>query len=469
MGKFVLGCVALFVLALGYIVVTQAQDIAALFEAFRDEPLPHKLAWFVIVLIPLALIPAALWLADALLRQRRTASALELRLGGVQQNVRELAKSQVDAEAAVHQLARSDPQDAIGAVQQRLSEAERIAQVQMSRNETGDLQVRVDDLRAQQQALRDRLVPVLEKRRSIEQLFADLDGRQSDIERALSEIASGDDALALDVRLKDLMEFVKRSHERCDEIENASKTVASLKEDFAGLRQRFVPFAAVDDGIARRVKELSVARDSLAADIEALQETPQGNLAARVQGFGDDKKRLDEGIANLDAQFTKLASLRKDAEGLFERFDRALDALALSDEVAGDANARVEEVSEFIRTTQTRLDEIERKMALFAQLRGKLGELQTRIVPLEAGDGGVADLIAHVQGARDRLADQVKHLERGDGGELAERVKALTDAKQDLEQRVANVTEHFAQLASIRKDIGGLFDRLSSAAASSSN
>ena len=63
MGKFVVGCVVLFVLALGFMVVTQAQDIAALFEAFRAEPLTQKLAWFVIVLIPLALIPAALWLA----------------------------------------------------------------------------------------------------------------------------------------------------------------------------------------------------------------------------------------------------------------------------------------------------------------------------------------------------------------------------------------------------------------------
>jgi hypothetical protein len=199
MGKFVVGCAVIFVLALGYIVLIQAQDIAALFEAFRAEPLAHKLAWFLIVLITLALIPAALWLCDQLIRQRRAADALELRLG----DVRELARSQVDAEASVHQLARTDPEDAIGAMQQRLSEAERLAQVQTSRNEIGDLQARVDDVRGQQKALRKRLVPVLEKRRSIDQLFADLDGRQSDIDHALAEIAGGDDALALDVRRRD--------------------------------------------------------------------------------------------------------------------------------------------------------------------------------------------------------------------------------------------------------------------------
>ena len=55
----------------GYIFVTQPQDLAALFEAFRSEPLAQKLAWFLIVLIPLALIPSALWLADAVMRQRK--------------------------------------------------------------------------------------------------------------------------------------------------------------------------------------------------------------------------------------------------------------------------------------------------------------------------------------------------------------------------------------------------------------
>ena len=44
--------------------------MAALFGAFRSEPLTQKLAWFVVVLIPLLLFPSALWLCDALLRQR---------------------------------------------------------------------------------------------------------------------------------------------------------------------------------------------------------------------------------------------------------------------------------------------------------------------------------------------------------------------------------------------------------------
>ena len=133
-------------LAVGFIFVTQAQDFAALFEAFRSEPLTQKLAWFLIVLDSAGADPVRVWLCDAVIRQRKAADALEMRLGGVRQGVQELAKTQVDAEAAIHHLARTDPEDAIGAVAQRLAEAERVTQVQQSRNEIGDLQARVDAL-----------------------------------------------------------------------------------------------------------------------------------------------------------------------------------------------------------------------------------------------------------------------------------------------------------------------------------
>jgi len=455
------------VLAVGFVVVSHAQDFAALFEAFRGEPLTQKLAWFVIVLIPLALIPSAIWLCDAVIRQRKAADELELRLGGIRLAARELGKTQIDADAAIHHLARTDPETAIGDVTARLTEAERALHVQQSRNEVGDLQAKVDALRVQQQALRERLVPTLEKRRSIEQLFAELDSRETDIDRALSEIASGDDAIAIDVRLKQLMDFVRRSHERCDEIEQASKTVASLKEDYGGLRERLTPLVGAEDGIARRLKELNEVRDRLTADIEALQKTPQGSLDARVQIFVDDKIKIDDSVSNLDLQFSKLASLRGDIEGVSSKLDRALDRLGRLED--GDAKNRVASVSEFIAATQIRFDDIERTMGMVGELRAKLGELQSRMVPMEASDGGVVDLVAQVKDIRDRLIAKIDNIEADEDGDLATRVKNFVKTKQELEKRVSGVTDNFSKLATIRKDIAGLFDKLSNAADTSSN
>jgi predicted nucleic acid-binding Zn-ribbon protein len=462
MAKFVGICVVLFVLAVGLVVVNQPQDMAALFGAFRSESLAQKLAWFLVVLIPLLLIPSALWLVDALLRQQRANAALELRLGGVREGVRELTKLQIDADAATHHLARTDPEAALGAVTQRLADAEGTAQVQESRNEIGDLQSQVDELRGRQQVLRERLVPVLEKRRSIERLFADLESRENDIERSLAEIASGDDATAIEMRLNNMMEFVRRSHERCDELDHAGKTIGSLKDDFIALRTRLEPHAAEQDGIKRRVRELGEAQEKLAANIEALQQTPQGSLAARVQAFADDKKQLEDGVADLEMQLTRLTTLRKDVEGVSVNFDRALELVSASG--AGNADGRLAELSQFVKATQTRLDEIERNMATVGQLQGRLTELQSRLVPLESSDGGVADLIARVAEVRDRLAAKIERIEADENGDLATRVNAFLETKQELEKRVSTVNEHFSQLASIRNDIAGLFDKLSSAA-----
>lgn len=458
----------LFVLAVGIILLTQGSEVAALFDAFRSESAVHKLAWIVILLVPLVLLPSAVWLTDTLVRQRKAADALTLRLDGARQGVKELAKSQVDAEAAVHHLARTDPEDAISAMQHRLTEAGRFALVQQNRNEIGDLNSRVDDIRSQQEALKQRLAPVLEKRRSIEQLFVELDSRQTDIERTLAEIAHGDDAVHLDIRLKNLMEFVRRSHERCEAVESASKTIAGLTEAYAELQTRLAPFAANADGVTRRVKNLSEARDALAAELDSLQRTPEGSLAERVQKFADDKKRLEDNVAQLSSQYSKLATLRNDIETLFANFDEALDKLAVASGAA-DSDAGVEELKQFIDETQTHVAEIERKMGVFGQLRTKLGDLQSRLAPLESDESGVVSIIGELQEVRDRLAAKIKRIDEGENGDLAARVKSFADAKKELEERVAGLTDQFSRLATIRKDISGLFDKLSSAVNTSAN
>jgi len=470
-GKLVAIGVALFVLAVGFVAVSAGQDIAALFDAFRAEPVLQKIAWLVIVLVPLVLLPAVVWLSDTLMRQRKAAQALELRLDGVRQGVKEVAKSQVDAEAAVHHLARTDPEDAITVVRQRLTEAERFAQVQHDRNEMADLQSRIDALRAQQQGLKDRLAPTLEKRRSIEQFFTALDSHQNDIERTLAEIASGDDAVALDVRLKNLAEFVRQGHERCDDIERGSKTIAGLKEDYAELGTRLDPFAAAGSGVTSLVKELRDTRDRLGGEIDALLRTPDGDLAGQVQKFANDKRRLDEGVQQLEEQFSKLATLRQDAGALFGELDRTLTVLSTERGEAGpaDADAHLEELSGFIKGTAHQFDDIEQRVVVFGQLRTKLDELQSRLVPLESPSGGVVNLIDDLQQIRDRLVAKLQHIEAGESGDLAEQVKAFTETKRELEQRVSNASEHFSKLATIRKDIAGLFEKLSSAVSASSN
>jgi chromosome segregation ATPase len=464
---------ALFVLALAFLILADGREAGAVLDVFRSQSLLSKLAWVIIVLVPLIVVPSAVWLGETLVRQRQAAHALELRLDGVRQGVKSLVRSQADADAAVHQLIRSDPEEAIGAMKQRLGEAERVAHVQKGRNEIGDLGSRVEEIRTQQQALQKRLGPVLEKRRAIDQLFAELDSRQHDIERTLAEVGGGNDAVALDIGLQKMTEFVRQSHERCDEIERASKVMGGLQEDYSDLQKRLAPFAAADDGVVRRVKDLGAARDRLAAEIGSLEQTPQGPLAARVQRFAEERNTLDGRLSQLDAQFTALSTLRGDITGLFSHFHRALDALADVDTAKGEGAAaiddRVGELATFIEATQAHLDEIERRAVAFAQLKGKLGELQSRLHPLQAEEGGVADLVGEVREIRDWLFAKIRQIEEDEDGGLAERVKKFTETKRELEERVSNLTEQFSKLATIRKDITGLFEKLSGAVNTSAN
>lgn len=470
MGKLVGVSVVLFMLAVLFVALTQGSQMAALIGAFLSEPPLYLIAWAVIVLVPLAMLPFAVWLWDRLARERQAATALERRLEGVRVRVKGLTKAQGEAEAEVQHLTQSDPEDAIAALQRRLTEAERFVQTQQSRNEMVDLESRVDAIRTRQQKLRERLAPALETRRSIEDLFAEVDSRQRDIERSLAETV-GDDGTALEIRLWNLTDFVRQSNSRCDQIETASKTVATLNEACAELRSRLAPFAAAEDGIASRMRQLGEQRDRLAADIEAVERAPEGSLAARVQQLSDDKNKLDDGIANLSEQFSRLANLRRDIGGLFTAFDRVLGLFSTvkSEDGAAGIDPRIDEISRFIEQMQGQFDEIERHVATFGQLKTRLDELQARLAPLESDETGVVKLIADLQELRDKLIVKIHHIEDGEDGDLAARVKVFAEAKRDLEDRVASLTDQFTRLSTIRKDIAGLFDKLSSAVSASAN
>jgi len=208
--------------------------------------------------------------------------------------------------------------------------------------------------------------------------------------------------------------------------------------------------------------------------------------------FAVEGRQLDDRLSQLNAQFAKLGRLRTDMTALFANFNRALDVLSVATEEEGggaigftaardalpaatgraeaqDIDTRVAKLAAFIEVTQSQLDEIERKAIAFAQMKTKLGDLQSRLLPLEAADGGVASLIEELKDVRHRLLARIRQIEEDDDGSLAERVQRFSETKRELEKRVLGLTEQFAKLATIRKDIAGLFEKLSGAVSASSN
>ena len=135
MGKFVGVSVVLFVLAVAFVVMTQGPEMAALIAAFRSEPLLHKIAWAVIVLVPLVMLPFAVWLWDRLLRQHQAGTRCEDRLDGVRRDVKDLTKSAGQHRSGRETTYAHRSRRCHRGAAARLSEAERFAQIQQSRNE----------------------------------------------------------------------------------------------------------------------------------------------------------------------------------------------------------------------------------------------------------------------------------------------------------------------------------------------
>ena len=78
-------------------------------------------------------------------------------------------------------------------------------------------------------------------------------------------------------------------------------------------------------------------------------------------------------------------------------------------------------------------------------------------------------VIGELRELRDRLFMKIRQIEDDDDGSLAERVKKFSETKRELEDRVSNLTEQFSKLATMRKDIVGLMEKLSGAVNASTN
>jgi hypothetical protein len=132
------GAVVVLAFALAFIIWNFNLDV--LVEAFLSQSTPQKVAWIATVAASLLLLGLALWQSEMLLRQRKIAQTLEHRLRGVGQLVNQLEEAQSDPDFAAKYLLRTDPADAISAVEERLTSAEEAVQSQDLRNEAGDLQ-----------------------------------------------------------------------------------------------------------------------------------------------------------------------------------------------------------------------------------------------------------------------------------------------------------------------------------------
>ena len=316
-------CGALLALAVGYEVYSSDYPPAALVELIQSRPLLQKLAWAVIIVSPFGLLAAALWESGRLDQQRKANEVWETRFRGVRKAQDELDDAQKDIDRATDYLERSDPEDAMSALQRRLIEAERTTQLQQSRNEKEGLLVRVEMTRRQQQALREKLGETIDKRRLIEPLFIELQNSQDVLEKSLTGLKADD----LNERLAALMQSTERMKSRCDEIEGMMAGFVRLQGELDTLKMRLAPLEDKQSGIKSLVSGLhDIRRDQLTSTIERLDHDGDATLAERATRFAESKQAFGERVAGLLEQFSKLDGINQDMRGLFARLRGEVDA-----------------------------------------------------------------------------------------------------------------------------------------------
>jgi hypothetical protein len=282
----------------------------------------QKIGWAVIIVAPFGLLAAALWESARLDQQRKANAVWETRFRGVRKGADELDDGQKDIDRATTYLERSDPENAMSALQRRLIEAERTTHLQQGRNEKEGLLARIDMARHQQQMLREKVGEAIEKRRLIEPLFIELQNSQEVLEKSLAGLKADD----LNDRLQTLMQSSERMKSRCDEIERVLAAFVELKGELDVLAARLAPLDDKQTGVKSLVNAMHDIRDNLTSTIERLDHDGDATLAERAVKFAESKQAFDERVSGLLTQFSKLDGINKDIRGLFTRLRSEVDA-----------------------------------------------------------------------------------------------------------------------------------------------
>jgi len=430
--------------------------IATLFSAMSG---PQRFAAAAMAVAALSLIGSAIWQAYRLERQGRDLKSLRARFNGVRQSSVIALGAQQDFDAALQNLFDTAPEQTISSLQQQLAETEQKAALQKGQTEAVDMQARLDDIRARQHALRAAIGEVAEKRRLIEPIFGELRERQRQLERSLTEMETGDSKGNLAERLKDLGQSVSLILARLNVVQESMTTLNRFKDELGKSRAELEPLRSPDTGIHALIGELGATRDQLNKTIDELETSGDNKLGARVEALSQSRTEIVQNVARLDDCYNILNAIRLDFEELGERQVHLERSLA---EVETDARGRSladrqNALNEFVIQSRLRLRSLQDSLATLNQFRDELARSQADLVPLQAPVFGIEAVFGEASANRDDLIKTLDEIESNREEKLGSRVEALGTSKREIEERMAQIFDHFNRLDTIRKDIGGIF------------
>ncbi|MBN8990759.1 MAG: hypothetical protein J0H42_21145 [Rhizobiales bacterium] len=423
---------------------------------FSALPASQRFALGAIILTTLSLIGSSVWQAYSLARQNKL---LRDRLRGLRQGVVAAHEAQAGFDSSVQAIAKSDPEEAIGSLQATLADTEKRVAMQQSRYDSVDLHERLEEIRRRQQALRETVGVVSEKRRVAEPVFSELKDRLRQLERWLIELETDDNKKNLGDRLNELNQDVAVIHARHGAVQQSLATLYRFKEEFAKAHAELAPVRAPETGINALIGELRASGDQLTKMLDELESSGDEKLSLRVENLSRNKLDIEHRVAQIDDSFNVLDSIRVDLEELRERrahLERSLAAIE-TDSSGASLLDRQNAMNEFIVDCRLRLRNLQDFSATLGQFKEELAASQAGLTPLQGPVYGIEALIAEVNAGHALLSRTLGEIELRGDEKLTSRVEAIAAGKVEIDERVSKVFEDFQKLDSMRKNIGEVF------------
>jgi hypothetical protein len=142
--------------------------------------------------------------------------------------------------------------------------------------------------------------------------FEELGERQAHLDRSLAEVETDSSGKSLIDRQNALSEFIIQSRLRLTRLQDSSATLNQFKEELARSQAELVPLQAPVFGIEALIGEVHTNRDLLIKTLGEIECNSDEKLSSRVEALSRNKLEIDQRIARVFENFTRLDSMRKD-------------------------------------------------------------------------------------------------------------------------------------------------------------
>ena len=260
-----------------------------------------------------------------------------------------------------------------------------------------------------------------------------------------------------------------------DRIAHQTKALEILQKRVNGIRAEASAIDEQQGGADAAVRHL-VGTDPVAIIDDVHQRLGQTEARTSEQAAQNDavdlQSRIDEIRRRQQALRTQLGSVSEKRRVIEPMLGEVKERQALIDRALGDLekdetgktlDTRLEETEGFLNRGHTRLEGLETTFGKFEQVRDRMQQLQGEITPLRSAESGIKALTEQVAALQKEVDAALLSLEKDDTGTIGERFDRLSKSKNELEQRVAALTECFGSLETIRQDVGEQFKRLTAA------